>query len=1341
MPSHGSKRLIRFSISAVSNYTSVCDGSDAVHEVSVTQNPQYIIVPWSVSGLMLTMKKACRWHVHTDLLDHIVVMEMLVYDPPYGGLCSDNRINIYNGADNSSMQLVSACAMSDIFSRVLSREMFIESTILSTPNSQKSAYVMKIQATPECEAGVLTLAAATFRSYTVMEYNRASECIWHVKMKNSSMKMLDVGVKYPGVTSFNPSVVCPDNTTYLQVYTASAELSQYQVPKLCPLLNSQEYRIYGTALYLPTHPEVNMPRSVVPLYYYSSQGICDQNKPVDLQVTLEEQSLYSPNYPNTYWPHELCRWRLKSFSPYYFVTFMVSQFTSQSPVSFCTASQDHIAFFDGPSISSPRLAWRCAGLDTGWISSSTRWVYAEFKSYIGNTGKFNIKYKAVRRDSSCDKALQALSVPQNLSSSGFPTGPVWPSECWWRIIAGQEDNVVNVSVLQTNLFQEYYCTKSYVEAYDGKDSTEGLIIKWCSTSTPMFRSTGKYMFLKLHSGSDIDKGFLLTYTSTKAVITPCGTSLTAYNRVSFLSSPGYPDNYKNHLDCRWVVRAQSGFNTVKIEVTDAHLEYDCSFDNITIYDGSGMSARQLGVFCASNRPTLQSSGMFMFIRFQTDSSRTHKGFQIKYYETDDKTAENVCSKDLTSYPDPKYIQSPGYPNSYPSNLDCWWKITASDPSGQVQVTVFRSGIESSIRCTNDYVAVYEGDREGRELGRWCGQDTPTYVSVGRSMFLLFKTNMDNTDMGFQLQYFTTKACAAGHISELQVRLVPDSIESPNYPDNYPNDVSCSWRLQTNVSSYIRITVLNSDIESSENCGFDYIAAYDGATEAYPSLKKWCGYDTPTVLSSGPVLLLRFRTDGSGNRQGFRLEYVGVNTGHYDAPSSTTSLKAGTIAGVVCGCVVVTSILIIAMIVIIRRRQKNQQNADLSGRRSESRWQSRSYREQPWEVNQVFYSGESDYVTTPPPYSLVAGSHIPHDPPPPYPASEFTLPLKDEEEEQTPPCDAPDGRSTGREDISPCTHSSDQQRLSLRVQRDEEDSDKQDGGVQPCFRQSGGSGLGRATSVDNLVPRHRLLCAAPPVVLPEMTSQSRAVSVGDLLLGGATGQGFHYQTSQSETVLNRGLDSPGAREGQSRHPRSRHRLERLSPRHKQCDPTPNPAHGLHGASVANVPGASEQAGSNQRYTRRRQLTDKARDKRGNLRSEFESMRKWSRSHDNLTSDRLLASAARNPRWSVASEGYRNDIWFEPPSGRFGEARYDNPSLSNADIKTSRSRLAPRQGGSLAGARMDNAECMLASRDSRLAGDVSVEADRDLNPSFVSRNLSLEPEESQGTNQLCTTETSV
>ncbi|XP_046555555.1 cubilin-like isoform X2 [Haliotis rubra] len=1297
---------------------------------------------------MLTMKKACHWHVFTDLVDHVVVMEMLVYDPPNGGLCSDNRINIFNGADNSSMQLVSACAMSDMFSRVVSPEMFIESTILSTPYSQKSAYVMKIQASPECEAGVRTLAATTLRSYTVMEYNRASECIWHVKMRNSSMKMLDAGVTYPGAASFNPSVVCPDNATYIQVYTASAELAQYQVPKLCPLLNSQEYRVYGTALYLPTLPEVDMPRSVVPLYYYASQGICDQDKIVDLQVTLEEQSLYSPNYPNTYWPHELCQWRLTSFSPYYHVAFMVSQFTSQSPVTFCTSSQDHIAFFDGPSTSSPSLAWRCAGFDTVWIQSSSRSVYAEFKSYIGNTGKFNIKYKAVRKDSSCDKELQGSSVAQNLSSSGFPTGPVWPSECWWRIIAGQEDNVVNISVLETNLFQDYYCTNSYVEAYDGKDSSEGLIIKWCSTSTPMFLSTGKYLFLRLHSSSNVDKGFLLTYTSTEAVISPCGTSLTAYNHVSFLSSPGYPENYKNHLDCRWVVRAMSGFKTVKIEVTDAHLEYDCSFDNVTIYDGQDMSAQLIGVFCASNRPTLQSSGMFMFIRFQTDSSRTHKGFQIKYYETEDKTAENVCSKDLTSYQDPKYLQSPGYPNSYPSNLECWWKITASDPSGQVQITVFRSGIESSIRCTNDYVAVHEGDREGRELGRWCGQDTTTYVSAGRSMFLLFKTNMDTTGMGFQLQYFTTKACAAGHVSELQVRLVPDYIESPSYPDNYPNDVSCSWRLRTNVSSYIRITVLNSDIESSENCRFDYFAAYDGATESYPSLNKWCGYDTPTVSSSGPVLFLKFRTDGSGNKKGFRLEYVGVNTGYYDAPSSTTSLKAGTIAGVVCGCVVVTSILIIAMIVIIRRRQKNQQNADLSGRRSGSRWRSRSYREQPWEVNQVFYSGESaGYITAPPPYSLVAGSHIPHDPPTPYPAAEFTLPLKDEDEEQTPPYDAPrddTGNSTGREDISPGTHGSDRQCGSPRVQRDAEDSsDKLDGCVQPRFRQTGGSGLGRATSVDNLVPRHKPLSVASSVVLPEITSQNRAVSVGDLLLGGATGQGFHCQTSQSETVLNRGLDSPGANEGQSRHPRSRHRLERQSPRHKQCGSTTNtaPARGLHGASAPNVSGASEQAGSNHRYTQRRHLTDKAREKRGNLRSEFKAMRERSRSHDNLTSDRLLSNATRNPRWSVASEGYRNDGWSENPSGRFGEARYDNPLFSNADIKTSRSRMSHGCVGSLTGDRMDNAGSMLASRDRRLAGDVNVETDEDLEPSFVNRNLSLEQEEAHNTNRLRTTETSV
>ncbi|XP_048238678.1 cubilin-like isoform X2 [Haliotis rufescens] len=1398
MPTDGSKQRFRLSVSAVANYPSVCDGGEAVHEVAVTRNPQYIIVPWSIPGLMLKMKKACRWHLQTDLTDHMVVMEMLVYDPPNGGLCSDNRISIYNGADNSSMQLVSACAMSDVFSRVISPQMFVESTILTTPSSVKSAFVMKIHSTPQCEDGVRPLVATTLPSYTVMEYyNRLPDCMLHVKMRNNSMKMLDVGIVSPGISpSFNPSSSCPDNATYIQVYNVSAVLPQYQIPKLCPFLNSHEYRVYGTSLYLPTHPEVNVPLSVVALHYYATQGICDRNKIVVLEVTLEEQSLYSPNFPNTYWPHEVCRWRLHSFSPYYHVAFLVSQFMSQSPVGACTSSQDHIAFYDGPSNSSSRLMLRCAGLDTDWVPSSGSDVYAQFQSFIGNTGKFNIKYKAVRRDSSCNKELQGTSHYQNLSSSGFPTGPVRPPECWWRIEAEPDDQVVSVNVLETDLFQDYYCSVSHVEAYDGKDSTEGLIIKWCSKSTPQFLSTGKYMFLQLHSGSDVDKGFLLTYNSTPAVISPCGTSLTAYNHMSYLSSPGYPENYKNHLDCRWVIRAMSGFTTVKIEVTDAHLEYDCSFDNISIYDGQDMSAKLMGVFCARNRPTLQSSGMFIFIRFQTDSSRTHEGFQVKYYETEDKTAENVCNKDLSSYQDAQYLQSPGYPNSYPSNLECWWRVTASDPSGQVQVTVIRSSIENSNNCRNDYVAVHDGDREGRELGRWCSDETPTYVSSGRSLFLLFMTNMDDTAMGFQLKYFTTKACAAGHVSELHVHLVPGYIESPNYPENYPNDVSCSWRLRTNISSYIRVKVLNSDIESKENCGFDYMIGYDGATDSYPMLKKWCGLETPIVTSSGSVLFLKFRSDGSGNRQGFRIDYVGVNIGYYDDSTSSSSLKAGTIAGVVCGCVVVTSILIIAMFVVIRRRQKYQQNADLDptghGRRSgsTSHWRSRRYPDQPWEVNAVFYSVESaGYMTAPPPYSLVAGLH--NDPPPPYPAAEFTLPLKDEDEEEVPPCDGPgEDNHAGDGNISPCTPGSERHPGVQSESRAEEspvnpnpnpnpNPVKLAEGGRPHYRKSGGSGLGRAVSVDNLLPLHKPLSVAPPTVLSEMTSGGRAVSVGNLVLAEATGQGYNRQISQSETVLNRGPYSPGATAGQSPYPRSRHRTERRSPGHQQQSHShnspPNPHSGLDGAApsaAGAMTGTSVPEGAGHRYTQRRHPADKAREKRGHPRSEFKALKERSRSHDSLVTDRLsLSNAAWNPRWSVASEGNRNDGWSQSPGGRLGEASYSNPLFSPTVDKTAARRSAERSP-SLTGDRMDSAgrrpasrerrmtgddsagrrpasrERRMtgddsagrrpASRERRMTGDESAEAGEVPEACHASWNLSLEPE---GPHRLSTTETSV
>ena len=119
----------------------------------------------------------------------------------------------------------------------------------------------------------------------------------------------------------------------------------------------------------------------------------------------------------------------------------------------------------------------------------------------------------------------------------------------------------------------------------------------------------------------------------------CYHELTTWNRS--VSSPGYPNNYPNALDCKYLLKYPSvpGFKVkVFFKSFDLELETNCKFDSVTIYDGKATSATKLGNengYCGSNMPpSFISSGNEMLIVFKADISGTRKGFEFTFVRSE-----------------------------------------------------------------------------------------------------------------------------------------------------------------------------------------------------------------------------------------------------------------------------------------------------------------------------------------------------------------------------------------------------------------------------------------------------------------------------------------------------------------------------------------------------------------------------------------------------------------------------------------------------------------------------------------------------------------------------------
>ena len=71
--------------------------------------------------------------------------------------------------------------------------------------------------------------------------------------------------------------------------------------------------------------------------------------------------------------------------------------------------------------------------------------------------------------------------------------------------------------------------------------------------------------------------------------------------------------------------------------------------------------------------------------------------------------------------------SPGYPNNYPPNAECIWRLGGA-PGNRVRVTFLWYDIVDSEGCNQDYVEIHENSEEGNILGHYCGSTGSTVAA-------------------------------------------------------------------------------------------------------------------------------------------------------------------------------------------------------------------------------------------------------------------------------------------------------------------------------------------------------------------------------------------------------------------------------------------------------------------------------------------------------------------------------------------------------------------------------------------------------------------------------------
>ncbi|TWW71479.1 Cubilin Precursor [Takifugu flavidus] len=326
------------------------------------------------------------------------------------------------------------------------------------------------------------------------------------------------------------------------------------------------------------------------------------------------------------------------------------------------------------------------------------------------------------------------------------------------------------------------------------------------------------------------------------------------------SSPGYlVSNYSNNLNCEWLIENPQHVNSsIVVLLEDLHVQNDqtCEKDFLLFRLGDS-DGELLARFCGQTIPTVPIVVFTpeLWVQFQTDASQGDLGFMAKYLFSE-------CGGLQTG--EGGVLSSPNYPNTYPSPSRCAWLLEA--PAGHtITLTFSYFNLEPHSTCTWDSVTIFNGGSPGSPvIGQYCGTSSPGSIQSGSNkLAVVFLADHSVSRGGFVASWSTDSSGCGGTI-----HADVGSIKSPNYPQNFPANVECSWQIIAHEGTHLEMS-FDEEFQipdSSGVCLNSYVKMWSGRSQ-HPEalLSSGCGSVAPSpFLAPYNIITSRFQSsDATG----------------------------------------------------------------------------------------------------------------------------------------------------------------------------------------------------------------------------------------------------------------------------------------------------------------------------------------------------------------------------------------------------------------------------------------------------------------------------------------------
>lgn len=219
------------------------------------------------------------------------------------------------------------------------------------------------------------------------------------------------------------------------------------------------------------------------------------------------------------------------------------------------------------------------------------------------------------------------------------------------------------------------------------------------------------------------------------------------------------------------------------------------------------------------------------------------------------------------------IYNPGYPAPLNNVTKCSWLLT--QPEKQIIRLKFD---KFEMSCEEATLKIYNGAvPTAPRIGEYCNNIIPNVIDTqGNAVLVEFDAKRLKNGQGFKFSYEPrTKGCGGIlHDNSNSVSDIRPTIETPSYPESYPNNTECIWEIVA-YDGYI-LTLYFFDrfyLESTANCTNDYVEVSDWVNEQWTAVGRYCGRELPqSINSTSNKIMVRFKSNDKINGQGFRASW-------------------------------------------------------------------------------------------------------------------------------------------------------------------------------------------------------------------------------------------------------------------------------------------------------------------------------------------------------------------------------------------------------------------------------------------------------------------------------------